>query len=142
MILIPVSGDITYRYGFISGKFQLSAIILSCGIIRQADRQPAARALRQTLPTVDAQCELQHLKTITKASKKDWHASAWYLERTLIKILFFLFSDKDIARIICYITAIERIEKKKQPALKPPNPLKQKSHVISTSHCIPGKDET
>jgi len=48
----------------------------------QEEQDTLQRQLYEALPTAEAQCELQHLKTITKASKKDWHASAWYLERT------------------------------------------------------------
>jgi transposase len=39
------------------------------------------RALYEGIPGAEAEFELQHLRRITAASKSDWHASAWYLER-------------------------------------------------------------
>ncbi len=39
------------------------------------------RLLYELVADADCECELSHLNNITAASKSDWHASAWYLER-------------------------------------------------------------
>ena len=40
------------------------------------------RKLAEDLPQAEALCELECLKIIKLAQQRDWHACAWYLERT------------------------------------------------------------
>ncbi len=40
------------------------------------------RQLAEDLPQAEALCELECLKIIKAAQQRDWHACAWYLERT------------------------------------------------------------
>ena len=40
------------------------------------------RKLHEDLPQAEALCEHFHLQVITAATQYDWHASAWYLERS------------------------------------------------------------
>ena len=40
------------------------------------------RKLAEDLPQAEALCELECLKIIKAAQQRDWHACAWYLERT------------------------------------------------------------
>ena len=40
------------------------------------------RELHEALPQAEALCEHYHLKVIKAATQTDWHASAWFLERS------------------------------------------------------------
>ena len=85
--------------GFIGQGLGKSQACYASGITRQtlyrwlkigqedseAERDTLYCKLYEGIPTAEAECELVHLKNITEAGKRDWRASAWYIDKYLMK---------------------------------------------------------